>query len=269
MTRLACASWSFGALDLERAAGVVAALGFDAIDVGFHHLSTAAAGWSAPGGEALAETLARRGLELSDLFPLLPFEVNDPDLAKRRENRSRFERVLEFARAAGAPGVTIKPGEPASSLPDGGWKLAVTELAALVEGAEAAGVPLSIEPHVGSMVETPEKVTRLLAEVPRLRLTLDYSHFVYVGVPVDAPDALLSHARHVHVRQARAGKLQVPARSGEIDYQGVLGKLERVGYRGFVTSEYQHSDWHATNEVDVITESAHTLADLGPVLARG
>jgi sugar phosphate isomerase/epimerase len=266
--RLACASWSFGILDLERAAGVVAALGFDAIDVGFHHLPTAVASWSAREGEALAETLARHALELSDLFAVLPSEVNDPDPGKRRENRSCFERVLEFARAAGAPGITLKPGEPAPSLLEGGWREAAAELGAFAEQAAAAGVPLSIEPHVGSLVETPERVTRLLAEVPQLRLTLDYSHFVYVGLPVGAPDALLPYARHVHVRQARAGKLQVPARSGEIDYVGVLGKLERGGYHGFMTSEYQHSDWHATNEVDVITETAHTLADLGPVLGR-
>jgi sugar phosphate isomerase/epimerase len=266
--RLACASWSFGVLDLERAAGVVAALGFGAIDVGFHHLPTSAASWSAREGEALAETLTGHGLELSDLFPLLPFEVNDPDPSRRRENRACFERVLAFARAAGAPGVTLKPGEPQASTQDGGWQVAATELGALAGRAHAAGVPLSIEPHVGSLVETPERVTRMLAQVPGLRLTLDYSHFVCVGVPVDAPDVLLPHARHVHVRQARVGRLQVPARSGEIDYARVLGLLEHVGYRGFATCEYQHSDWHDCNDVDVVTETVATLELLGRAPAR-
>jgi sugar phosphate isomerase/epimerase len=260
---VACSSWSFACLSLEESIRVIRSLGFRHIDIGFAHLETNSSDSPRRKGSLLKKRLGREGLRLSDLFPLLPFETNDPNLLHRDENSRVFRRVVEFAAGCNAPGITLKPGVRQPAAPDGGWQAAIEVLKEYAAAAGAASLPLSVEPHVDSIVEDPRSARLLVESVPEIGLTLDYSHFVSRGFEVGEAEPLQPYVRHVHIRQARKGKLQTTVRDGVIPIRRILEQLVARGYRGAICLEYQNSDWHDCNDIDVISETVATLKELG------
>src|SRR5205814_2955462 len=99
------------------------------------------------------------------------------------------------------------------------------ELGWRAERAREAGLRLSVEPHVGSVVATPERARRLVELTPGLELTLDYSHFVRQGIAEEEADTLIPFSRHVHVRGANADRIQASLQDNTIDFERVLGAL--------------------------------------------
>ncbi|HEY8477065.1 MAG TPA: sugar phosphate isomerase/epimerase family protein [Chloroflexota bacterium] len=272
---LSCPSWSFGTqhvtgyLPLEGALRVVAALGFDACEIGFGHLQPALIA-ARPQREAdrVRRVLDETGLELCDLFPwfatrhtIPPFtwrncSVNVPDSQARREVLELFDAVVRFARAVGSPGITVSSGPVYPELGrEGSFEASRTALAEMVARAHAAGVQLSIEPHLESPTDSPETTLQMVQEVPGLQVTLDYSHFVAVGRPTPDGDVLIPHARRVDARQARRGKVQCRLEEGEIDFEHVVTALTRAGYRGTISTEYVCVDYQGCNDLDVVTET--------------
>jgi sugar phosphate isomerase/epimerase len=260
---VACASWSFACLPLEKSIRVVRSLGFNCIDIGFAHLELGGSDSPRRQGASLRKRLEREGLTASDLFPLLPFETNDPDALHREENAKMFRSVVEFAVGCQAPGITLKPGIGQPSTADEGWQASVEALKEYAAAARAAALRLSVEPHVDSIIEEPRSAKLLVESVPEIRITLDYSHFVSRGLEIGDVEQLHPYVRHVHLRQARKGRLQTSVRNGVIPVRRVLEQLVAQGYRGAVCLEYQNSDWHDCNDIDVISETVATLKELG------
>lgn len=90
-----------------------------------------------------------------------------------------------------------------------------------------------MEPWPGSVVGSTEKVLAMLEEVPGLKLLLDVGHVTaWGGDPIE----LLPYAGHVQLRQARAGQTQ--ALEGDVDFPGILKRLEQIGYAGRLSVEY-------------------------------
>jgi sugar phosphate isomerase/epimerase len=123
------------------------------------------------------------------------------------------------------------------------------------------GVTLSVEPHLGSLVSTPQAASRLLDLTPGLTLTLDYGHFIYQGIPDAAIEPLLARTSHFHARGACAGKLQSTMVENTIDFDSVVRAMQKVKYRGFVALEYVWVEWMDLNRVDNLSETV-ILRDL-------
>jgi len=259
---VACSSWSFACLSLDASIRILRALGFEHVDIGFAHLAIDGPDPPRRQGRRLKKRLGREGMRVCDLFPLLPFETNDPDGWRRESNARLFRRVVEIAEGCEAHGITLKPGIVQAGEIGGGWQLCVETLQEYAAIARAAGIRLSVEPHVDSIIEDP-RVALLLARVSGIELTLDYSHFVSCGFAIEDVRELQAYARHVHVRQARKGKLQTTTRNGVIPIRAILEELVARGYRDAVSLEYQNSDWHDCNDVDVVAETVATLRELG------
>jgi sugar phosphate isomerase/epimerase len=181
---------------------------------------------------------------------------NHPDPSEREASAALFDDVLDFAARLGSPGLTILPGiEWEDETPDQSLARAGEELARRVESARGRGVRLSIEPHLGSVAPTPARALELLERVPGLELTLDYSHFVYQGIPETDVEALAPFARHCHVRGARAGRMQAPLRESTIDFERMVDVLAHHGYDGYLGLEYVWLDWEHCNECDNLAET--------------
>jgi sugar phosphate isomerase/epimerase len=129
------------------------------------------------------------------------------------------------------------------------------EMAWRVEKAQAAGIVFSVEPHIGSVISTPEMVMKLLGQVPGLTLTLDYGHFIRVGVPQGEVDPLVQYASHFHARCACPGRLQAPMKGNAIDFKKVLCRMRDCRYAGALGIEYVWIDWEHCNEVDNVSET--------------
>jgi len=90
-----------------------------------------------------------------------------------------------------------------------------------------------IEPWAGSIIDSTEKIEAFLREVPGTKLLLDTGHVANWG---EDPAALLDHATHVQLRQARRGVPQ--AAEGDIDFAAFLAESRRRGYQGAFSVEY-------------------------------
>ncbi len=242
---------------------IIRALGFNHIDVGFSHISIDPSRSSFQQGRNLKRKLENEGVTVSDLFPSLPFETNDLDGNHRKQNRIYIEQIIGLAEGAECPGITLKPGIRQPVNEDEGWMVCLDVLGGYCALSQKAGVRLSVEPHVDSIIEHPQRARELVNNVDGLRITLDYSHFVAMGCPIDDVKVLHPYVAHLHIRQARKGRVQSSAISGVIPLIRILKELVAVEYSGVVSLEYQNSEWKNCNDIDVISETVMTLRELG------
>lgn len=270
--QLSCPDYTWPLLPHPAALDLVGALEFDAIDIGFmgnrsHVRPESLSGQARPVGEELRRGLEQRGLAVADVFaiPWTDFEtaaVNNPAPAQRARSESFFALAVEFALAVGAPGITTLPGVLfAGDTQQAALERSGQALSRRLEQAARAGLSLSVEPHVQSLIDTPDKTRELLDLVPGLQLTLDHGHFAYGGTPQSQIDALLPAARHLQCRAARPGVLQATLAEGAIDYTSVVDHLLEQGYEGRLAVEYVWSDWLECDRVDTVAETA-LLRDL-------
>jgi sugar phosphate isomerase/epimerase len=212
-------------------------------------------------GAALSRRLAKEGLSVADIFLQVhdnfhDYAINHPEESRRKFARQQFLRTLDYAAAAGSKHVTILPGvtfekeSRTSSL-----RRAADELSWRVERAASLKLQVAVEPHVGSITDTPRRALELAALVPGLGFTLDYAHFTRAGVPDADIEPLTAHATHFHARCARKGRLQCCLKENTISFGRALKALKKHRFNGWIAVEYVWIDWEHCNEVDVISES--------------
>src|SRR6266545_26211 len=188
--KLACADFTFPLLPHEQVFDLIAMLGFEGIDIGLladrSHLQPADVMPNlSVSARTLADQVRSRGLEFADIFyQASSFETmaaNHPDAQERHKSRELFLRMLEFTLRCNAPHITGLPGVPwEGESRETSLKGSAEELAWRAEQARQVGVVFAIEPHLGSIVPTPQTAMQLVELAPGLTLTLDYTG--YVGV---------------------------------------------------------------------------------------
>jgi sugar phosphate isomerase/epimerase len=274
--RLSCADYAFPLLRHDDALQLIARLGFRLVDLGLfagrtHLRPEVVLDSPAQWVDVALERLSKAGLGIADVFGT-PSEsaselaINHPDGARREQAVAFVERLTAFARSIGAGHVTVLPGVafPGESRGAGLARSAGT-LRRCLDIADGNGVTLAIEPHVDSIVETPEEVGELLTGAPGLTLTLDPAHFVYQGVATAAVLPLVEHASHLQLRAAAPGRMQVPLRENEVDLAGVMAAASAAGYGGALAIEYVWMTHWDCDRVDNLSETiqlANLVGDL-------
>jgi len=264
--KLACADFTWPLLQHEDVLRLIRSLGLDGLDLGLFaersHIRPEVIRADIPmWAGVLRERIRRADLELADVFVqnALDFETmapNNPDPREREAGMALFLDMLELARRLEAPGMTILPGARFGDEPwDAAIGRAAEGLKQRVDAAARHGIQVSVEGHYGSCVDTPEKLARLVGLTPGLKLTLDYTHYAYVGIPDAEVEPLIPHARHFQARSACKGKLQARFSENSIDYARVLHCLQKMGYGGFFSIEYVWTDWQNLNQTDNVCET--------------
>jgi inosose dehydratase len=135
------------------------------------------------------------------------------------------------------------------------WDTLLTNLDSLERLAEERGVVATIHPHVGTMIETPEDVNRVLAG-SSIGLCLDTGHLLIGGTnPVDLAVRHAKRISHVHLKDVRrelaesvqrgefsyteavARGMYTPLGDGDIDIATIVTSLEQAGYAGYYVLE--------------------------------
>jgi len=159
-------------------------------------------------------------------------------------------RTLVLAAATGQDGYDARPEVDA-----GGWRLLLTRLDAINALAASLGVTVALHPHVGTVVEGPEEVIRVL-NGSRIGLCLDTGHLLVGGTePVAIAQQAASRVAHVHLKdvdrsaatavlEKRTGYtdavtagLYRPLGKGDLDLATLIGALESAGYKGWYVME--------------------------------
>jgi sugar phosphate isomerase/epimerase len=249
--KLGCADFTWPLLAHEHVVELIKMLGFQGIDLGVFagrsHIRPEVIRQDIPMWSGIIrERLDRAGLEVADVFlapslELAEFAVNSPDAHDQEESRAIFLDVLDFARRIGAPGITMNSGvvfdgdSPESSL-----RHSAEGLKWRVEQAARHGIQIRVEGAKAGRLntDTPEKLLELVALTPGLRLTVDYCHFVYQGIPEARVKPLLDHAGHFQCRGAARGRMQVSFQENTIDYRRIIGRLKELDYAGYFSIEY-------------------------------
>lgn len=197
-------------------------LGFTRVELAFHE------GWTTVGPRGLAKSqtsVLRRGLKSSGLVAVaLNIGVEGLSPAPARH---ALDDCLTLAHALKISVVTVQ-AEPVLDLND------------LVQAADRVGVMLAVETHVGYLTESTDSTLGLLAAVSDLGLTLDLSHYAFLGLDLESPEieALIRRADHVHYRDAAPGALQLTPGEGVLDPESFTDRLAGSGYSRNLTVEY-------------------------------
>lgn len=255
---LSLTTWSFPELTLTEAAGVARALGIGAIDVSTKGRPGLDRAELMSDPRAAAERVRALGLPCANYYHHFGDTLAHRNLALEDgfdANLRDFEQAMTFADAAGISTVFALPGivNPGQSRRDA-FEVAVRNIGALLEVAKDHRARFCIEPIVKSFAESPALVLELV-ERTGVALALDLSHFACLGHTQESVDPLAAHAAHVHLRQARAGRLQAPFAQGTINFPALFGVLRDAGYGGALAIEVIHTDFMACRSEDVLSET--------------
>lgn len=277
--KLSVADYTFPLLRHEQVLELVSWLELDGVDLGLmgnrsHIRPESIVGDPTGAARQTRARLQTIGLDASDVF-LIPwtdfesFAPNHPSADERSRARELFDTALEFAAGVGALGMTTLPGIfwPGETR-EAGLARAAEELTWRVERARSRGLRLSVEPHVGSLIESPALTEELLSKSPGLELTLDPSHFVFQGLDDAAWIGLVPHARHIHVRGAAPARMQTTVSASTIDLAALMRAAQQTGYRGYIALEYVWTDWERCNETDNISETVLLRDQLRELLRK-
>ncbi len=202
----------------------------DSLDDGYRHY--------------IARLLQLHDMELPALAGHRSLVEQDPDAAAENMRRLKgtVDLAVEWAGGGEPPCIdTTAGGRPEDEETLG--PLLQDRLGELVDYARARGVVIAIEPHVGSMLDTPPKVLRLLEAIndPYLKVNFDISHFNVMGMDIETPVAALAPVTvHTHVKDERGTvpdfEFLIPG-EGEFDYVAYLKAMQKHGYTGFISAE--------------------------------
>ncbi|MFC5531459.1 sugar phosphate isomerase/epimerase family protein [Cohnella yongneupensis] len=188
--KLGVLSIAFGQIGHRELARKINHYGFDATHLEMNHITDVDCrpGKLSTGmANHLAEEFARYGVNI----PVLGCYVNliDKDTERRKLNLKQLKEHLRFARDFGASTVTTETGtanvlSPWEHHPDNQNEENWNELRAVVENlaeeAEKWGVFLGLEGYTNNVINTPERMERLLQEVPssNLGIVMDPCNYI-------------------------------------------------------------------------------------------
>ena len=209
----------------------------------------------------VTERLEQAQLQVADLYfapsmDLTTRGVNNPDLAEVEAGHEMFLKVLDFARRIQAPGITMNSGidygdENRSQSLD----RSALELTRRIDAAGQHGIEIRIEGAVGSNTDTPEALGELMVKTPGLRVTLDYSHFIYQGEQESAVDDLIEYTGHFQCRGAAPGIMQARYEENIIDFPRIIQMLQASEYAGYFSIEYVWIDIWGCNQTENTMET--------------
>ena len=123
---------------------------------------------------------------------------------------------------------------------------------------EEYGISLTFHHHMGTVVQDPDEVDRLMkgTDPEYVSLLYDTGHFAYCGAdPLEMAKKYANRIRHVHLKDirpeivqrvreeglsfldgVRAGAFTVPG-DGSIDFAPIFKVLEETGYEGYMLVE--------------------------------
>ncbi|MCO5993346.1 TIM barrel protein [Actinoallomurus rhizosphaericola] len=158
--------------------------------------------------------------------------------------------MLVLAAATGREGYDERPALSARN-----WTTLLANLDRIAAYAAGLGVRTALHPHVGTIIEGPDEVDRVLTGcgVP---LCVDTGHLLIGGTdPLALARSAADRVAHVHLKDVDAGAadrvrsgrvtyteavrggLYRPLGAGDVDTAGIVAALDRAGYQGWYVLE--------------------------------
>lgn len=181
----------------------------------------------------LKRTIYLHGLDIS--AAAVGNNFCQPDATKRAEQVELVKKWVDIAFKLGAPCLRVFAGPvPDGHSEDEAREWTIASLRECAVYAAPKGVLLALENH-GGITATADQTLALLRAVDSIwvGLNLDTGNFrsdPYREIEQAAPYAITAHAK-AHIAH--------PDRLEEIDYGHVVSILSRIGYKGYLSIEYE------------------------------
>lgn len=191
---------------------------------------------------ALRGQLQALKLDPSALMLNLSLAVNDTTHAQHLESLKAAAQLAHDLAPENPPIIeTVLGGKPAE------WNSLKEQMAerlqSWAETATNSKVVVALKAHVGSAVNSPDRLLWLLQQVnsTAIKVAYDYSHFELAGIPLEESlKTLLPHTRFIHVKDTvgdpQKFQFLLPG-EGRTDYAAYFQLLQKTGYRGPVVVE--------------------------------
>lgn len=228
-----------------------------------------------PRGDRLQAELTRRDLRIAEVYAVLPCAADGPPETAIELGRAKIREldevrgdvlILSYHLSPGRAERAGRAGDAATlRLTARGFESAVELLHRLAAEARQNGHLVVYHPHVGSFVETPEEIERLMdaTDPDLLGLCIDSGHWtVGGGDPVLALDTYGDRVAHLHLKdvdgqvlhrlreghiasflEALRERLFTELGSGIVDIGGFADRLVRRDYAGWVMCEQDTTWW--------------------------
>ncbi|MBI5772325.1 MAG: sugar phosphate isomerase/epimerase [Verrucomicrobia bacterium] len=260
-------------LPLAEALRVCAEIGYDCVEFSLMPgYATEPKQLSAAQRKELRQRLTDSKLTLPALMDNLSAAADDKAHAA---NLEKIKAAAELAHALVPDNPplleTVLGGKPAE------WEQIKDRMAARVKDwadtATKGKFVVAVKAHVGSAVNTPERLLWLQRQVnsPALKLAYDFSHFQLAGLALaDTFNALIGESVFIHVKDSRgvAGKFEfVLPGEGTIDYAEYGRLLAASRYRGPVVVEVSGQVFNKPG-YDPIAAAKRSYAHLSEAFAK-
>lgn len=155
------------------------------------------------------------------------------------EELGRIEKAADAAKALGAEHLVVGGGaRRLSGTRAGDYDALAVALDKVVALAEARGLKAQYHPHLSTIVETPEEVSRIF-EKTAIGFCPDTAHLAAAG---GDPAALVAEQAdrisYVHLKGWRREPFAfLPVGQGDCDNGAVIRALKAIGYEGWVCNE--------------------------------
>lgn len=243
--KLGYSTWGMPKIPVDTALEHLAKLGYDGVELTvIPGYTTDLSNLDKDERQRIAGLLKQYNLDLPAIAGHTSLLATDTDEHARNWARLKatVDLAVDWAIGNEPPCIDTTPG----STPDD-WDelkpLLVERTAALVDYAQSKGVVIAMEPHVGAIINTPERVLELLRLVdsPYLKINFDISHFNIQGISIDeSVSALAGQTSHCHVKDERG---QVPdfefliPGEGDFDYVHYLRAMQAQRYTEYISAE--------------------------------
>ncbi len=260
-------------LPLEEALAVCAKIGFTHVEFALND------GYPTAPGVFTAKARKAAAVQLRALKLGLPCLMLNISLTADDKAHAQALTLLEQAGTLAGELVPDKPPilETVLGGKPGAWEQQKAGMAGRLRDwaktAEKAKTTIAIKAHVGSAVNSPERLLWLLDQVksPALQVAYDYSHFELQGIGMEESlKALLPRTRFIHVKDsvgdARKFQFLLPG-EGRTDYVKYFSLLKKHGYSGPVCVEVSGQVFSKSG-YDPVAAAKKTFATLSAALAK-
>ena len=243
--KLGYSTWGMPTVPVNAIVRHLSDLGFDGVELTvLSHHTTALEKLTPEERRRIPKLLREHDLELPAIagHVSLMEEESGRHAANLERLQATVDLAVEWASADGPPVIdTTAGGRPEDW--EGKLGLLVERIQEAAEYARGRGVALAIEPHVGSIIDTPDRMVEVIRRVgsDAVRVNFDISHFNVMGIGIEeSVSKLAAYARHTHVKDERGTvpdfEFLIPG-EGDFDYVTYLKAMRDHGYTGFITAE--------------------------------
>lgn len=190
--------------------------------------------------DELLEALKKANLELVSVYTGANFIYDDI----LEDELHKVSQAAQLAANFGARRLVVGGGAVRSEgeRPDDMAKLGAA-LDRVVDIASSFGLESSYHPHLGTIVESPEALERLMS-VSKIQFCPDTAHLTAGGG--NAVELIEKHAdrlAHVHLKDFKYATSEfLPLGQGDIDFPGVLAAVRSSGYDSWLMVELDSYD---------------------------